>query len=262
MHTIHAVLAEGGAADAVKNAINALSGPASILFISIAALTGFLIWYRQLTKPVVAAGVGAATVLFFAASALDSNFVKIITKPDNVPIVMMMFAVGFFLWLAFRQAAINDERMERGEPLIEAGADDKVLVWPDLVYSELIALILCTAGLVVWAIILRAPLEQPAEPADDPIEAQIPREEIPEELPIEEPIRPIEPVEEPTMEEMADFDGDGVIDESDFETFRDLFGQQADDGSFNPAADFDGDGEVTLIDFQIFLELIASGDGE
>lgn len=174
MHTIHAVLAEGGAADAVKNAINALSGPASILFISIAALTGFLIWYRQLTKPVVAAGVGAAAVLFFAASALDSNFVKIITKPDNVPIVMMMFAVGFFLWLAFRQAAINDERMERGEPLIEAGADDKVLVWPDLVYSELIALTLCTAGLVVWAIILRAPLEQPADPNVAPNPAKAP----------------------------------------------------------------------------------------
>lgn len=106
------------------------------------------------------------------------------------------------------------------------------------------------------------PLEQPTQPADDPIEARIPPVEIPQELPIEEPIRPIEPVEEPTMEEMADFDGDGVIDENDFETFRDVFGQQADDGSFNPAADFDGDGEITLIDFQIFLELMSSGTSE
>ncbi|MCH7596367.1 MAG: cytochrome C [Planctomycetes bacterium] len=87
---------------------------------------------------------------------------------------MMMFAVSFFLWLAFRQAALNDEATENGQPLIEAGADDKVLVWPDLVYIELIALVLCTAFLVVWAIVLRAPLEQPADPNVAPNPAKAP----------------------------------------------------------------------------------------
>ncbi|MCH7631623.1 MAG: cytochrome C [Planctomycetes bacterium] len=87
---------------------------------------------------------------------------------------MMMFAVSFFLWLAFRQAALNDEATENGQPLIEAGADDKVLVWPDLVYIELIAMVLFTAFLVVWAIVLRAPLEQPADPNVAPNPAKAP----------------------------------------------------------------------------------------
>ncbi|RME40098.1 MAG: cytochrome C [Planctomycetota bacterium] len=85
-----------------------------------------------------------------------------------------MFAVAFFLWLSFRQAAINDTRMERGEPLLEAGAEDKVLVWPDLVYTELICLVLFTAFLTVWAIVLRAPLEPPANPNLAPNPAKAP----------------------------------------------------------------------------------------
>jgi hypothetical protein len=48
-----------------------------------------------------------------------------------------------------------------GLPLLEEDKDDKVLVWPDLVYTELICLILATAGLIVWGIVAKAPLEQP-----------------------------------------------------------------------------------------------------
>ncbi|RIK69393.1 MAG: cytochrome C [Planctomycetota bacterium] len=105
---------------------------------------------------------------------LDEDFFKIIKKPDNVPITMMIYFTGFCTWLGFRQAAVNDDRMKRGEPLIESGADDKVLVWPDLVYTELIALVLCTAFLVVWAILLKAPLEPPANPTNIPNPSKAP----------------------------------------------------------------------------------------
>lgn len=160
--------------DGIKEFINWICQPHSFMAMTVGGLAAFLIWYRQLTRPVVAGAIASACVLFFAASALNPNFRAIVTKADNVPIVMMLFAVGFFLWLSFRQAAINDERMEQGKPLIEAGADDKVLVWPDLVYIELIALILCTAGLIVWAVILPAPLEQPADPNIAPNPAKAP----------------------------------------------------------------------------------------
>ena len=43
----------------------------------------------------------------------DPNFRPIVTKPDNVPIVMLIFSVGFFTWLAFRKAVINDERLSQ-----------------------------------------------------------------------------------------------------------------------------------------------------
>jgi len=168
------LLAAGTFIESIKNAINAICQPAPFFVLSVIALAVFLIGYRKVTKPAVAAPVALIALVFFIASCFDPDFFKIVTKPDNVPIVMMMFLVGYLLWLAFRQAAINDERMENGQPLTESGADDKVLVWPDLVYTELIALILCTAFLVVWAVVLPAPLEQPADPNVAPNPAKAP----------------------------------------------------------------------------------------
>ena len=42
-------------------------------------------------------------------------------------------------------------------------AKQKVLVWPDLVYIELIALLIVSALTLVWAVSLSAPLEGPAK---------------------------------------------------------------------------------------------------
>ena len=148
--------------------------PHWFLILSVVGLTVFLIGYRWFTRPAVAGVLAAVVVLAFLASCFDENFILIVKKADNVPIIMLLFVVGFFLWLAFRQAAVNDRRMEEGKPLTEAGSDDKVLVWPDLVYTELIALVLCTAFLIVWAIVLRAPLEQPADPNVAPNPAKAP----------------------------------------------------------------------------------------
>lgn len=172
--TMSGCLAEASMFDGVKEFINGLCQPHWFLIIAASGLVVFLAGYRRFTKPAVAGTLGALFTLFFVLSCLDSNFVLLVRKADNVPIVMMVFAVGFFLWLAFRQAAINDERMEKGQPLLEAGADDKVPVWPDLVYIELIAMMLFTAFLTVWAIVLRAPLEQPADPNVAPNPAKAP----------------------------------------------------------------------------------------
>src|SRR3972149_500950 len=107
------MLAEGSVFEPIKDAINAASQPAPFLIISVAALTIFLVGYRTFTKPAVAIPLAALFVLFFLASCFDPNFLEIVKKADNVPIVMMIFALGFFLWLALRQAAINDGRIEK-----------------------------------------------------------------------------------------------------------------------------------------------------
>jgi len=167
-------LAASSFVDGLKHAINVVCEPHWFLIISVLALVVFLAGYRALTKPAVAIPIAAVSALAFIASCFDPNFAEIVKKADNVPIVMMMCAMAFFIWLSFRQAAINDQRIERGEALIEAGSDDKVLVWPDLVYIEFIALVLFTAFLVVWAIVLRAPLEQPADPNVAPNPAKAP----------------------------------------------------------------------------------------
>ncbi len=168
------LLAASSLIERFKEFSNFVCQPAPFLIINVAAFFVFLAGYRKLTEPRIAAPFGIALVFFFIASCFDPNFVKIVSKGDNVPIVMMIFAIGFFIWLAFRQAAINDRNTEEGRPLTEAGSDDKVLVWPDLVYTELICLVLCTAFLTVWAIALRAPLEQPADPNVAPNPAKAP----------------------------------------------------------------------------------------
>ena len=90
------------------------------------------------------------------------------TKPDNVPIVGLIFLLVFFVWYSVREAVLNDRRIAPGEGPIEKEETDRVWVWPDLVYTELISLIVCSVILIVWSIFLKAPLEQPANPANTP----------------------------------------------------------------------------------------------
>ena len=125
-------------------------------------------------------GKGGLTLLlvgggFFGLSYFDPNFRKVASTPDNVPIVGMIFIVGFYLWYAMHQARINDARIAAGLGPAE-GEDSarKVFSWPDLVYIELICLVLVSALLIVWSICLKAPLEEPANPTNSPNPAKAP----------------------------------------------------------------------------------------
>ena len=69
---------------------------------------------------------------------------------------------------------LNDRRIAAGRGPIEKAESDRVWVWPDLVYTELISLILCSVVLIVWSIFLKAPLEQPANPANTPNPSKAP----------------------------------------------------------------------------------------
>jgi len=150
-----AILAAGGIFDPLKNAVNAATQPAW-------SKKGGLILFA-----LVAGGIGL--------SYLDPNFNKVATLPDNVPIVGMIFLVGFFFWFAMSQAYENDRRIAEGRPPIEGeDASQKVFSWPDLVYVELICLVVVMAVMIVWAIVLKAPLEEPANPTDSPNPAKAP----------------------------------------------------------------------------------------
>ena len=96
------------------------------------------------------------------------------TKPDNVPIVGLIFLLVFFTWYSIREAVLNDRRIAAGQGPIEKAESDRVWVWPDLVYTELISLILCSVVLIVWSIFLKAPLEQPANRSVTPNPSKAP----------------------------------------------------------------------------------------
>jgi len=158
----------------IQEAVNTAMNPVTYFVLAVLGLV-LLLWLRAFfTDPVVAWVILQVTLLFGGWAMTNENFKNIITKPDNVPIVMLIFAVGYTTWLALRKAVINDAAIARGEPPAEKLEDDKVLVWPDLVYTELIAMVICTLVLVVWAVVLKAPLEPPASTAKIPNPSKAP----------------------------------------------------------------------------------------
>jgi len=133
-----------------------------------------LVFRKQMTEPAFAWAMLNIGLLGAGWAMTNPNFREVVTKPDNIPIVMLVFSVGFFTWLALRRCVLNDERIAKGDPPLEKLEDDKVLVWPDLVYTELICMIICTFILIVWSIALKAPLEPPATTAKAPNPSKAP----------------------------------------------------------------------------------------
>ncbi len=160
--------------EAVKEFVNWLSLP-HLSFPLTIILFLLMLWSRWIwTK---AGGLVSLAVVtgFFLVSMLDADFRAVVTKPDNVPIVMMVFLVGFFVWLAMHKAHRNDALGTRGEPSFEKSeVEDKVFTWPDLVFSEFICMLILTVVLVVWSIGLKAPLEEPANSAVAPNPSKAP----------------------------------------------------------------------------------------
>ncbi len=111
----------------------------------------------------------------FMLAMFDSEFFKIAAKPDNVPIAAMIFLLGFFTWLALRKAYLNDQQiLAGGVPWEKTESDEKLFTWPDLVYTELLCMILLTVLMIVWSIALPAPLEEAANPTSSPNPAKAP----------------------------------------------------------------------------------------
>jgi len=158
----------------LKSVINFVSAPQYLVTLMLIVVLAALNW-RPLWSKKGGIALFGLLGLGIGLSYLDKNFAAVATLPDNVPIVAMIFLVGFFFWYAMHQAYENDRRVAAGLPTIE-GQDSatKVFSWPDLVYVELICLVLVTAVLIVWSIALKAPLEEPANPTDSPNPAKAP----------------------------------------------------------------------------------------
>jgi hypothetical protein len=158
----------------IKDFFNLLANPRLFFLLSVAGLA-VMVWKREkFAANAVGYGLLGFCTLFFGFGMFDPNFRLIITKPDNVPIVGLIFLLLFFTWYSMREAVLNDRRVTAGQPVIEKEESDRVWVWPDLVYTELISLILCSVVLIVWSILLEAPLEQPANRAATPNPSKAP----------------------------------------------------------------------------------------
>jgi len=140
-----------------------------LIMFGLAALGGRL-WDKKVGLRLLLGGAAA-----FFLSFLDPNFYLIAAKPDNVPIGAMIFFLGIFTWIALRKAYLNDKQIEVGGiPFEKTETDQKLFTWPDLVYTEMLCMILLTIVMVVWSVVLRAPLEEAANPTSSPNPAKAP----------------------------------------------------------------------------------------
>ena len=159
----------------IKNFIDSLLGPTTFFLIAITGLFLMIRFRAFWTKAWFAGSLLVVVVVGFVLSTTDADFVTIVAKPDNVPILIMMGTLGFLMWLSLRKMVINDELIDKGLPTFEAReANRRVHCWPDLVYGEFLVLILCTVLLLVWAYYLKAPLEEPASSARTPNPSKAP----------------------------------------------------------------------------------------
>jgi hypothetical protein len=158
----------------IKDFFNALADPRLFFLMSVGALA-LIIWKREVfAAKLVGYGILGFLTVFMIFGSFDENFRLIIMKPDNVPIVGLIFLIVFFVWYSIREGVLNDRRIAAGQGPIEKQESDRVWVWPDLVYTELISLILCSVVLIVWSIVLEAPLEQPASQSATPNPSKAP----------------------------------------------------------------------------------------
>jgi len=102
---------------------------------------------------------------------------EIVSAPDNVPIVALLFFVPFFTWFGFRQGLANDRliaQLEADPQLAKThhrknypwkpGWAREVHTWPYLMRIEFLGAIVVTILLFVWSLTLNAPLEELSNP--------------------------------------------------------------------------------------------------
>jgi hypothetical protein len=159
----------------LKDIVNLLADPRILISLAAIFLFASLKWPEKFYSDTAAKIFFGVMIGFFVVSLLDFDFRQVVTKPDNVPIVGMLFMIPFFTWFSLREAVRNDKRAAEGKPLIEQEETaDKVLTWPDLVYTELICLVVLTVILIGWSLVLKAPLEEAANPQASPNPSKAP----------------------------------------------------------------------------------------
>ena len=161
-------------AESVRDAVDNMANPISYSVGTTVALVVLYVWRRLFVQPAVAWVMLNASLLLMGLSITDYDFYRIAAKPDNVPIVAMVFLLGFFTWLATYKAVQNDDRIREGKVPLEKLDDEKILVWPDLVYTEMICMVALTVVLFVWAVALQAPLEEPSSTVKTPNPSKAP----------------------------------------------------------------------------------------
>ena len=100
----------------LKGFFNTLADPRLFFLLAVLSLA-LLVWKREkIASNAFGYGLLGFLTLFFIFGAFDPNFQLIIGKPDNVPIVGLIFLLVFFVWFAMRQLAAAGAENESVAP--------------------------------------------------------------------------------------------------------------------------------------------------
>src|SRR5690606_3117174 len=83
------------------------ANPVAFFGISMALFLAMIFLREIWVKPTVAWILLNLSLLFLCLSMTDYDFRQIVGKPDNVPIVAMLYIVGFFTWIYFARSVDN-----------------------------------------------------------------------------------------------------------------------------------------------------------
>jgi len=160
----------------ITDFINFLCRPAILFSLSCVAFYLVLFPFREkFAKKSALYTILISMAAFILVSMLNPTFRDVVTKPDNVPIVLMLFLLVFFCWLPLHKAVKNDQLIAEGKDVEnKQEAKELVFTWPDLIFSEFICSIIVWSVLLIWAITIRAPLEEPANPVETPNPSKAP----------------------------------------------------------------------------------------
>ena len=161
--------------DAFKQLVNSVSSPVTIFTSATVVFFLFVTFPRQATSKPVSLAILLIVLGFFGIGLTDEHFRSLVGTPDNVPIVGLIVIFGYFTWYAMKKAVENDRRIEKGQPTVEQlETNEKVMVFPYLVFIEFVAALAYAVALVLWSIFLKAPLEEPANPTVSPNPSKAP----------------------------------------------------------------------------------------
>ena len=110
--------------DAIKDVVDFFATPEFFFGGTFVALI-LIVWKREaFASNRWGWGLMGFLGVFFLFGLFDENFQLIIGKPDNVPIVALIFLLVFFTWFSIREGVRNDRRIAAGEPPLEQPANN------------------------------------------------------------------------------------------------------------------------------------------
>jgi hypothetical protein len=111
---------------AIQTFVDDNTGPVVYSVGTTLILVVLFLFRRFFVQPAVAWGMLNLALLLLGLSMTNQDFYAIVAKPDNVPIVALVFLLGIFTWLAAYRAVQNDDRKQQGLPPLEKVDDEKV----------------------------------------------------------------------------------------------------------------------------------------